>query len=239
MGHPEIIVLASDLSRRVGFIGRVRKLFVVISWLAGSGLVIMAAISIVMLASDPAHITPDVGNGLRPQTGLARAHILALVATLIVLALLVLTWLVWIFCSVRLVKKAGAERMHHGPLASIALHFVPVIGQVMPMLIITELEKVTRDPVRWKELPDNALPSSSWVVAKLSAIGYLVALDYLQTAERAAQYATGLWIMLGASVGLIGGLFLVGKFLRHMNALQTELASAKEASLPSALTETS
>lgn len=225
--------MAYDFSKRVGFIGRVCKVFVVISWLAGSGLVIMAAISIVMLAGDPAHITPDIGNGLRPQTDLARAHILLLLATLTVLVLLVLTWLVWIFCSVRLVKKAGAERMHHGPLASVALHFVPVIGLAMPMLIITELEKVTRDPARWKALSDSALPSSSWMVAKLSTVGFIVGLDYLQTAERAAQYATGLWIMLGANMGLVGGLFLIGKFLRHMNVLQKEFVRSSAEALPS------
>jgi hypothetical protein len=127
-------------------------------------------------------------------------------------------------------KLAGAEYLHYGPLSSVAMHFIPVLAHAMPMLIITELERATRDPIHWKQLGSNWLPPTSWAVARISAIGLFISMDYLRSAETASSYASGLTATTISALVGVAGLALINRFLKHMSVLQVDAASVKSQS---------
>lgn len=191
-----------------------------------------------MLLGERAALAPVVvewSDPFPPSTNVAHWQLLTWLAGFVLFLFAAMAWLGWIYSATRFLKIAGVERLHHGPLSAVALHFIPVIGYVMPMLIMSELERATRHPSQWRYLNNNRLAATSWLVGKLSIISLLQSLVLQRNAETPDQYATGLWLVIVATAGCIVGVYLINRFLKHMQFLQTALAASIDG-LPAEMT---
>jgi hypothetical protein len=103
---------------------------------------------------------------------------------------------------------------------------VPVIAYVMPMLVLVELEATTRNPADWKEVRPSRLAATTWLVAKISALAFLVTFNLPDSAETADQYVRGLVLTSLSAMLILGGLLLANLFMRHMTNLQDGLVAA-------------
>jgi hypothetical protein len=217
--------------KRVAYLGRLRKVFFFISLFAAAALVACSGLDCALLLGDRAVLIPVVVEGSDPLPPPGDLPFSQLIASLVVSGALVLAaivWLLWLFSAIRLPKAANVERLHHGPFSAVALHFVPVVAYVMPMLIMAELERATRDPVQWRYLANSRLATTTWLVGKLSWIGFASSLNMQRQAETTAQYATSLWLGLVGAAGCLLGLYLFNRYLKHMEALQMALAARME-----------
>jgi hypothetical protein len=220
--------LNDDLLRRAAGLGRIRKTFAFFSWLSAIGLGVCSALSIAMLLGDQsllAPIVPELSDPLPPPGNLPIAHLIALGSSLCFLSIVAVICLLWLYSSIQLVKLAGAESPRHGALSAVAMHFVPVLAGIMPMLIVAELEKQTRSPQGWKLLDTSALPPTGWVLSRFSAVGLLGSYGYLNSAETASSYVTGLAVMTAAGIAAMVSLFLINRLLERVHGLQVVLVS--------------
>lgn len=216
------------LVERVAYLGRLRRIFIVISLFAGAVLFVTGVLACFLLIGGRSALTPIVMEGsdpLPPPGDLPLAQLVASWASLGLLALAALVWLLWVFSATGLLKKADADRLQHGPFSAVAMHFVPVLAWAMPMLIMVELEKATRDPMQWRYLTNSGLAATSWFVAKMSWVAFASGLGLQAGAETADQCATSLWFSVVGAAGCMAGLYLFNRYLKHMEALQTALAA--------------
>lgn len=213
---------------RAAFLGRLRIVFKVISWVAVVPLVASAALTVAMLSEDHAAFESTFVNStgdILEQAGLARWQFLTWAAAIVALLFAALVWLAWIYFATRFLRIVGVEPPRYGPLSAVALHFLPIVAHVMPMVIMSELERVTRDPLRWRDLPANWLPATSWLAGRLSLTAMPLSGNFQLKAETPHQYAMSLWLMVVATVGCAGGVHLINRFLSHMEELQMALAA--------------
>ncbi|UVC10026.1 DUF4328 domain-containing protein [Rhizobium sp. TH2] len=212
---------------RAAFLGRLRIVFKVISWVAVVPLVASAALTVAMLSEDRAAFEPTFVNStgdILEQAGLARWQFLTWAAAIVALLFAALVWLAWIYFATRFLRIVGVEPPRYGPLSAVALHFLPIVAHVMPMVIMSELERVTRDPLRWRDLPANWLPATSWLAGRLSLTAMALTGVFQERAQTPHQYSMALWLMVLATVGCAGGVYLFNRFLSRMQRLQMVLA---------------
>lgn len=218
--------------RRATYLGRVRKIFSFISLLAGGVLVATGTLACLLLLGNRSALAPLVvewSDPLPPPGTLLFAQLVANWASLGSLAFAAIVWLLWVFSATKLLRSAGAEGLRNGPFSAVAIHFVPVLAWIMPMLIMTQLEKAARDPAQWRYLANSRLAATSWFVGKMSSATFASGLALQAEAETATQYATSLWFSLFGAMGCLGGLYLFNRFLKHMDVLQSALATETDA----------
>jgi hypothetical protein len=216
------------LMRRVAYLGRPSTIFFFISLAGGSALIASGVLSGILLLGDRAALAPlivELSEPFPPPGYLPFAQLIANWAGLAFLALAAIVWLLWVFSATLLLKAAGLERLHHGPFSAVAMHFVPVLAWAMPMLIMTELERGTRDPAQWRYLKSSGLAATSWVVGKLSLLTFGLGIGLEPEAVTADQYATALRFSLAGAAGCVFSLYLFNRYLKHMAALQVALAA--------------
>jgi hypothetical protein len=212
--------LTKSFSIRATFLGRVGSFFDLVSIISAAALASMAVISLFRA------IPPDGSSGVDLLTyALMACQLVARVA----LILLALTWLVWMFQASRFIKLASPDKLQYGPYSAVALHFIPVIGQAMPMIIMTELERRTRNPERWRELDTRHLPATAWLIGFLSTVlfstGWQIITDVWSHTARVAGH---LLVVLGAA-GIIASLVMFNRYIKHMASLQAMLAAKLDA----------
>lgn len=221
------------LIEQAAFIGRLARIFSVISWIATVLLALSMALAIAMLFGDHAALGPvfiDWNDPFFPLLDIARWQFLARGAGMLFLPFAALVWLAWIYSATRFLRIAGVDKPHHGPLSAVILHLVPVIGMAMPMVIMSELERATRDPSQWRELDNYHPATTGWLVGTLSFVALIHGVALQQSPETLNEYVTGLWLVIASSAGCIAGLYLFNRYLKHMEALQQALAARIELS---------
>jgi hypothetical protein len=141
------------------------------------------------------------------------------------LVLATIVWLLWIFSATRFAKASGAENLRNGPFSAVAMHFVPILAWAMPMVIMVELERATRDPAQWRDLENSVLAGTAWIIGKFSWVAFASGLNIQAEAGTPDQYAISLWFSLAGTIGCLAALYLFNRYLKHMEALQTALAA--------------
>lgn len=213
---------------RVVYIGRLKMVFVVVSWLAVAALAATIVLVSMLLLADPSSRTPvlvEWSDPLPPPGTLPLLQLTLAWASLGLLVLAGVVWLLWVFSTTRMLRMAGVEGLQQGPISAVAMHFVPVLAYVMPMHVMTELERATRDPVQWRALENSKLAATAWCVAKIASIVFVGGIVRHGAAENTTQYASGLWLCLAGAIGCAAGLYLFNRYLTHMKGLQERLAA--------------
>jgi hypothetical protein len=134
-----------------------------------------------------------------------------------------LLWLVWLFLSMRFVRQAGG-RTRFSPWIGIAYHFVPVLGLVMPMLLLDELEAALENLVNKESANRSVQGLTTGAVAKLAMTLLVASGTMVEDAISGPQYAVALSTVAAGNLLMLLALFLAHRFARKIETMQYKVA---------------
>ncbi|MDO6962647.1 DUF4328 domain-containing protein [Rhizobium alvei] len=220
----------NELQRRASLIGRVRRIFAVIAALSMFGIVIHIGMIAMMLLGGPEALIPPNSLPIEPNVwpSVDEVTFLALFLLLVAAGLL---WLVWLFLSMRFVRRAGG-RTRFSPWIGIVYHFVPVLGLVMPMLLLDELETALENLINKESVNRSVQGLTTGAVTKLAMILLVAAGSMVEDANSGQQYAVALLTVAAGNLLMLLALWLSTRFALKMELLQQAIAGRLQPDIP-------